>query len=425
LIVASDGRWKLRPLSADGILTIGRGVEADVHLDEPAASRRHARLEVAGAGDLRLIDLDSTNGTLVGGTLVRNVAVTVRPGEPILIGRTVLAVHAPPPSEGGPLPPLQPGLAMVHVERLVGKVAPTLYNVLLLGETGVGKGVVAKRIHERSTRAGGRFEQLNCAGLSAALLESELFGHVKGAFTHAVKDKPGLLEVAAGGTVFLDEVGEMPIEVQAKLLLAIENRVTRRVGDIQNRESDVRFIFATHRDLEAEIHRGRFRADFYHRINDLTIHIPPLRERRDEIEGLASQFARDEAAELKRDQPPTFDDDARAGLRRHDWPGNIRELRKLVQRAVLFTEGNAVTSRILVEAGLPDDVLPPSGSAEDVERRGVIDALIEYSGNQSRAAKQLGISRNTLRARMRKHGIKGPRSKDDPSKDGPSKDGPS
>jgi two-component system response regulator AtoC len=421
LIVAPDGTWRSELFPASGVLTIGRGGEVGVRLYDPVVSRRHARLETTAAGGFRIVDLGSANGTRVGGRVVRNDAVAVRPGQPILIGRTVLAVHAPsPPAVGSAAPPLRQGSAMVDVDALVEKSAPTLYNVLLLGETGVGKGVVARRIHERSTRAGGRFEQLTCAGLSATLLESELFGHRKGAFTGADKDKPGLLEEAAGGTVFLDEVGEMPLEVQAKLLVAIEQRVTRRVGSNRTTPIDVRFICATHRDLGAEIRRNRFRADFYHRISQVPIHIPPLRDRRDELDALVLQLSGDAAAHLKRERAPAFDDDARAGLHRHDWPGNIRELRNLVERAVLLTDGNVVCSRILVAAGLPDDLLPAAGSPEDLERRSLIDALVEHSGNQSRAARQLGISRNTLRARMQKYGLKGPRSKHDPSKGSPS-----
>jgi pSer/pThr/pTyr-binding forkhead associated (FHA) protein len=426
LIAAADGTWTSRSLPADGALTIGRGVESDIRLAERAASRRHARLEVAGAGSLRLVDLDSANGTLVGGRLVRNAAAPVRPGELILIGRTVLAVHVPPASEGCAPPLLQPRLATIGVDALVAKAAPTLISVLLLGETGVGKGVVAERIHHLSTRARGPLVQLNCAGLSAALLESELFGHERGAFTGAAQAKSGLLEAAAGGTVFLDEVGEMPMEVQAKLLVAIEQRIARRVGATRTTSIDVRFIFATHRDLEAEIRRGRFRADFFHRINGLTIGIPPLRQRLDELDGLISQFASDAAVSLQRDRPPVFDEDARAGLHRHDWPGNIRELRSVVARAVLFTEGNAVTSSILVAAGLPGDVLsPPDGSAEDAERKRLIAALAACGGNQSRAARMLGVARNTLIRWIQKHNIKRPRTKDDPSKDDPSKDDPS
>jgi len=413
LIVAADGTWRSRPLPTGGVLTIGRSAGVDVRVDERAVSRLHARLEVGGAGELRLVDLGSANGTLVGERLVRDVGVTVRPGEPILIGRTVLTVHAPSPARGSEdeRRPLRSGLALAGVDALVAKAAPTLISVLLLGETGVGKDVVAEQLHRLSTRAGGPLMRLNCAGLSAALLESELFGHERGAFTGAAQTKMGLLEVAAGGTVFLDEIGEMPLEVQAKLLLAIEQRVARRVGATRSTPIDVRFLSATHRDIEAEVRRDRFRADFYYRINGLTIRIPPLRERRDEIDGLISQFASDAAARMKRDWPPAFDADARARLHGHDWPGNIRELRSVVERAVLLAEGDVITTRVLVAAGLPAGP-PPAGSAEAAARDRVIAALTACGGNQSRAARMLGISRNTLIARIRRYGLLRPRSQD-------------
>ena len=381
-------------------------------------SRLHARLEVAGATELWLVDLGSENGTLVGGKLVRNITVPVRPGEPILIGRTLLAVHDLPPAQtpgGGPLP-VESVRAMDRVDAQVAKVAPTLRDVLLLGETGVGKGVIAERIHRLSTRARGPLTQINCAGLSAELLESELFGHERGAFTGAVQAKPGLLAKSAGGTVFLDEVGEMPMEVQAKLLLVIENRVTRRVGGTQSTPIDVRFIFATHRDLEAEIRRGRFRGDFYYRISGVSIHIPPLRERRDELDGLIALFAKGAAASLQRERPPELGEDARAALHRHDWPGNIRDLRNVVELAVLHAEDNEVTTRSLVAAGLPAGVLPPPGGpSEEAERERVIAALNACGGNQSRAARILNISRNTLIRRIRRYNLQRPRGKGRPS----------
>jgi len=414
LIVAADGTWTSRLLPTDGALVIGRGSEVDVRVDERAVSRRHARLEVTGVGGLRLVDLGSVNGTLVGCKLVRDDGVAVWPGEQILIGRTVLAVHAPQlarGSEGAPLPPVLPGLALAEVNALVARAAPTLYSVLLLGETGVGKGVIAERIHRLSARAGGPWVQLNCAGLSAALLESELFGHERGAFTGAAQTKPGLFEAAAGGTVFLDEIGEMPREVQAKLLVAIEQRVVRRVGATRSRPIDVRFISATAVDIEAESRRDRFRADFYYRINDLTIRIPPLRERRDELDGLIQQFA-SEASCTGRDRVPTFDDDARARLHSYAWPGNVRELRAIVRRAVLLAEGDLVTSHVLGTAGLPADARPPpvaSGSADDILRARVIDALAECGGNQTRAARMLRIARNTLIALMERFDLPRPR----------------
>jgi DNA-binding NtrC family response regulator len=279
---------------------------------------------------------------------------------------------------------------------------------------------------------------------------SELFGHERGAFTGAAQAKQGLLEAAAGGTVFLDEIGEMPLEVQAKLLLAIEQRTARRVGGMRSEAIDVRFISATHRDLEGEIRRGQFRADFYYRINGLTIRIPPLRERRDEIAQLTAQFAEEAARRMGRGAPPDFDEDARERLLEHDWPGNVRELRSVVERAVLLADGEGVTLRVLRSAGLPaaavagrgrpaptasmgstasmgamgaggaggdaEDATPrvrASTAEERAERERVIATLAACGGNQSRAARVLGISRNTLIARIRQYGLARPQRADE------------
>jgi len=417
LIVASDGTWTSRPLPTGGPLLIGRSSGVDIRVDERAVSRLHARLEVIAGGALRLVDLGSANGTLVGERLVHDAGVTVWPGEPILIGGTVLALHAPAlvrAAEEMPHPPRPPERALAGVDALVAKAAPTPISVLLLGETGVGKGVIAARLHRLSPRAGGPWVQLNCAGLPAALLESELFGHERGAFTGAAQAKPGLLEMAAGGTVFLDEVGDMPMEVQAKLLLAIDQRVARRVGAIQSTPIDVRFISATNKDLEAEIRGGRFRVDFYHRIKGFTIRIPPLRERRGELDGLIRQFASDAATSMSRDRPPAFDPDARARLYHHDWPGNVRELRRIVESAVMLADDDLVTSRVLDDAGLPVDALPPSEPAKIAKRDRLTAALAACGSNQTRAAKMLGISRNTLIAWMDEFDLPRPRGKGDP-----------
>ncbi|HWO17436.1 MAG TPA: sigma 54-interacting transcriptional regulator [Kofleriaceae bacterium] len=416
LIVAADGTWTSRPLPMNGSLTIGRSREADIWLTERAVSRQHARLETTRAGELRLIDLGSANGTRVGETVVRNSVVTVRSGEPIVIGRTVLVANVPAGTEHDAPSISQPGLVMGVLNKLIAKTAPTLVNVLLLGETGVGKGVIAEQIHRLSRRANAQLMQLNCAGFSATLLESELFGHERGAFTNATEAKPGLLEAAAGGTVFLDEVGEMPLEVQAKLLLAIETRVIRRLGATRARPIDVRFICATHRDLETEIRRGGFRADFYYRINGVTITIPPLRKRRDEIDGLITRFADDAARSWGLDRVPTFTDDALQVLRHYPWPGNIRELRHVVERAVLFSERGHVTARVLADGGLQAEALAAAEGADTgrgAERDRVVAALEACGGNQSQAARKLGIARNTLIARMRKYGLQRPRARGD------------
>ncbi|HMJ09877.1 MAG TPA: sigma 54-interacting transcriptional regulator [Polyangiaceae bacterium] len=427
LVVARDGTWSAHELPAVGSLTFGRGIEADVRVHEPSVSRLHAKLVVQADGQYALTDLGSANGTAVGGELIRSTTVDVKPGVPILLGGTVIVLQVPIHAASQQLAPSREqadspvSAAMAHVDALFSRVAPTQVNVLLLGETGVGKDVFAERLHRLSTRCQGPLLRLNCAGMAPALLESELFGHEKGAFTGAVQAKKGLLEVASGGTVLLDEIAEMPLEVQAKLLLALELRVMRRLGSTQDRPIDVRFICATHRDLQVEMQRERFRADFYFRINGVTIRIPPLRERLDELEGLVAQFARETSARLGSAEPPAFDASVLGALHRYHWPGNIRELRNVVERAVIFSDGRRVTEKELVVAELPraeavagtGSTLATAAADEDsAERERIMSALAECGGNQSRAAKRLGISRNTLIARIREFGLVRPRGRE-------------
>jgi DNA-binding NtrC family response regulator len=418
LVVAGDGTWSAHELPTSGTLTLGRGREAGVRIDERAVSRVHARLDIAEDGRFTLTDLGSANGTAVGTSVIRSQTVEVKPGEPLLFGQTVVVIQVPVPeranageperSEPRPAPL---SASMASVEALLVKIAPTLVNVLVVGETGVGKDVLAERLHQLSTRASGPFLRLNCAGLTPALLESELFGHEKGAFTGAVQTKKGLLEIAQGGTVLLDEIGEMPLEVQAKLLLALEQRVVRRLGATQTTAIDVRFVCATHRDLEAEMRRERFRADFYFRINGVTIRIPPLRERLEELDGLVARFAQDVSERSQLASVPRFDAEALGMLRAYAWPGNIRELRNVVERAVILSDGERVGRKELRLAELPETGANPGliGADDDPERRRVVAALAECGGNQSRAAKLLGISRNTLIARIRELGLARPR----------------
>jgi MoxR-like ATPase len=231
--------------------------------------------------------------------------------------------------------------AIEALRPLVERVAPTNINVLILGETGVGKEVLARRIHELSPRASAPLLCVNCAALSETLLESELFGHERGAFTGAVQSKPGLLEVAEGGTVLLDELGEMPLSIQAKLLRVVEQRSVTRVGGLKARLIDVRFIAATHRDLEAEIARRRFREDLYYRLNGVSLVVPPLRERVDEIRPLAEEFAGSFARQMRRTAPKLSSGTYRA-LERYAWPGNVRELRNVMERAVLLCQADVI-----------------------------------------------------------------------------------
>ncbi len=307
---------------------------------------------------------------------------------------------------------------MRALHALVKKVAQGDISVLLLGETGVGKEVFAEALHAASPRAGKPFQKFNCASFTETLLESELFGHEKGAFTGAVKAKPGLIESANGGSVLLDEVGEMPLSTQVKLLRVLEAREVMRVGDVRPRPIDVRFIAATHRDLEAQVAKGYFRQDLFFRLNGISLVIPPLRERIAELESLARHFIARAARQFGKSPEPTLTPEALALLQNYAWPVNLRELRNMLERAVLLAN-----DRFLGPDDLPLDKLSatpltrPAGEvhhpmvAPDVEgeRAKVVAALELHGGNQTLAARALGISRRTMLNRLDAYAIPRPR----------------
>jgi two-component system response regulator AtoC len=236
---------------------------------------------------------------------------------------------------------------MERLQKLVDRVAPSDISIVIHGETGVGKEVMAKELHRLSFRQGKPFVGLNCAALTETLLESELFGHERGSFSGAVATKPGLFEVADKGTVFLDEVGEMSLAIQAKLLRVLEERTVLRVGGLHPRSIDVRFLAASHKDLEDEVAAGRFRQDLYFRLNGITLEIPPLRERTGEIEGLSTSFIADSCRRSRRADVPTLSRDALQWLKSYAWPGNIRELRNVIERSVLLCSGAKITTEHL------------------------------------------------------------------------------
>jgi transcriptional regulator with PAS, ATPase and Fis domain len=308
---------------------------------------------------------------------------------------------------------------MTRVFELVRKVADHPITVLVRGETGVGKEVVAGAIHKASSRRNGPLVRLNCASLPETLLESELFGHEKGAFTGADRRKLGFFEAAHGGTLFLDEIGEMTPALQAKLLRVLETRRIMRVGGTDEIEIDVRVICATHRDLETESRRGNFRADLFFRIGAFTILIPPLRDRSAEIEALARTFLQHATTEQQR--PPTLSPAAVLALRRYQWPGNVRELRNAIERALVLHDHGVIDVEDLPdsirEARLAPEAIAATPFALDgrrdvrdhiaeLERTTIAAALEACKHNQTEAAKQLGISRRTLIYRMEKHGLK-------------------
>ncbi|AKT44154.1 uncharacterized protein CMC5_083940 [Chondromyces crocatus] len=503
LRVVGAGMVETHYLAPGRDLVIGRARTADVPVDDRLASRQHAVLRTGPP--VTIEDLGSANGTRVGDRLLRaGEPVSLTPGEVVQIGGLLLilqgglperpsspgradasvgrAASSRPPPPRDPLPtllddeapatrvgalveppsraggaggaggagcaggtgPVVRAPAMMALYALVDRVAASPLSVLLLGETGVGKEVTAEAIHNRSQRAQRPFLRLNCAALSESLLESELFGHEKGAFTGAAQTKPGLLETAEGGTVFLDEVGELPLSTQVKLLRVLEERQVLRVGGLKPRPIEVRFVAATNRDLTLEVERGTFRRDLYFRLNGISLMIPPLRERVGEIPELSRLFLSMTADRLGR-PAPRLRHDALALLERHTWPGNVRELRNVVERAAVLCAGSEITPEHLLldvasasppppsvspgrpaataapAAGVPgrpssspstaDDAPPATlrGSLEPLERQRILDVLERCGGNQTQAARQLGISRGTLLSRLDAYGVPRPR----------------
>ena len=303
--------------------------------------------------------------------------------------------------------------AMREVLRLVDKVAPTEARVLIRGESGVGKELVARAIHSLSPRAEGPFVQLNCAAIPVDLVESELFGHEKGAFTGAVSARKGRFELADGGTLFLDEIGDMPLGAQAKVLRAIEEGEFERVGGMNTVKVDVRIIAATNKDIEAEIRMGKFREDLYYRLNVVSISVPPLRERREDVPALAQHFCREFCrANGKREK--VISGEALRVLKSYDWPGNVRELKNTIERLVILGEGDTISADDVMLALLrsPSPQIRSSGRSlremvEDYERRLVVMELEANGWNISRTAEKLGIDRSNLQKKIKAWRLKG------------------
>ncbi len=338
--------------------------------------------------------------------LLRLAVERALPGSPT--GEGARAAHRPAPTLLGVSAAIRELLD--QIERVATSRAP----VLIRGETGTGKELVARALHERSDRARAGFVPVNCGALTETLLESELFGHVRGAFTGADRDRPGLVEEADGGTLFLDEVGEMTPSLQVKLLRTLETGEVRRVGDRHDRRVDVRVVSATHRDLDSDVASGRFRQDLYYRLNTVTLEVPPLRRRRVDIPFLAQHFA-----EMLGEQTArriTLDESFLDALSRHDFPGNVRELRNAVERAIaLATSDDSVSADLLPRSFDPSHGVgvgvaeTPGGTlrerVEHLERDAIREAEALCAGNRTRMARQLGLSRLGLRKKMRRLGL--------------------
>ncbi len=303
--------------------------------------------------------------------------------------------------------------AMQQLRQHVEMAAPTNGRVLILGENGTGKELVARTIHHSSRRKNGPFVEVNCAAIPEELIESELFGHVRGAFTGAVSDKPGRFEQANGGTIFLDEIADMSLKTQAKVLRVLQEQVMERVGGTQRIRVDVRVLAATNKDLPAEIKAGRFREDLYFRLNVIPIFVPPLRSRPQDIPLLADHFMAVVSAEYGR-RPKRLTPEASARLQQYGWPGNVRELRNVVERVIIMGSGDAITAQDLAflgRDGMPearpviDGAVPLATARDQFEKDYILQTLAAQQGNMSRTAEVLGVERSNLYKKLRAFGI--------------------
>jgi two-component system, NtrC family, response regulator AtoC len=437
LVALTGEQLRVFDLAGRTEVSVGRHESNDVQLDHPSVSRCHARLRLDT--NITIEDLGSANGTFVhdrtGGQgktekLLRvqapGAAVTV--GESLLLGAVsvVMRHRAAPPDAGA----LVNDAGMEAVYAQAARAAAATINVLLLGETGVGKEVLARWIHARAHPTRGPFVALNCAAFSEALLEGELFGYEKGAFTGAAMARPGLFEAADGGTLFLDEVGELPSAMQAKFLRVLEERAVLRIGARAPRAITARIIAATNRDLEVEVRAGRFREDLYYRLNGLSLAIPPLRERPDAIVPLARSFVESAYRQLER-RPLVLAPETLQLLQRHHWPGNVRELKNVAERAVVLCDEVVIAPRYLPAAlnapGAAEETAAPAASLEafspevtperfqaqleSLHRARIVEALNRCAGNQTQAAKLLGMARRTLVSQLVELGVPRPRTR--------------
>ena len=428
VLVVVTGKSRGQRLSVGERVRIGKAADNDLVLADDTVSRHHCELSRSANG-ISIKDLGSTNHTRVGRTIVREA--TVEPGATLTVGDVDLILRTEPnrahilPSEQSEFgEALGPSLAMRTLFGVLEHIAPTDAPVLLEGETGTGKDVLARSIHQKSRRASAPFVVVDCGAVSYNLIESELFGHERGAFTGAVATRQGAFETAGEGTVFLDEVGELPIDVQPKLLRVIESHEFRRVGGNKTLRANARIVAATKRNLKDEVERGKFREDLYFRLAVVPIHVPALRQRRDDIPMLVSHFL-----ELAKKRDPKasevrLDKSTVAALAAHDWPGNVRELRNVLDRAIYIATASGMKDLHLVDLpvgppakseGAGTFVFDAGESYRDVKARyetefekSFVAWLLErHAGNISAAAREAKMDRKHLYDLARKHGLRG------------------
>ncbi len=411
-LVVVDGPDRGKEVVPDrAVVRVGSSKEVDLHLSDPTVSRYHCELSMKGER-VRVVDTGSMNGTFVSGVRFRDAEVPL--GTPLQLGKTTIRVTVGDETIEVPLSTrdrfgtlLGRSARMREVFAVLERIAPSNATVLLEGESGTGKELAAEGIHGSSPRSSGGFVVFDCGAVPHDLVESALFGHVRGAFTGAIADRRGVFEEADGGTLFFDEIGELPLDLQPKLLRALEKREVRPVGGSATLGCDVRVVAATNRSLVAEVNAGRFREDLYYRLSVVKVTMPPLRERLEDVPLLVGLFLASLAAEGA--EPPKLSDGQIAAMAARPWPGNVRELKNAVERVVALS-GAAASGPIAVggasKAAPPDLSVPFHEACDGFARRYLEATLRRSAGNVSAAARAAGVSRKLIQRMMTKYGLR-------------------
>lgn len=434
IVYSPDGNRRKFELGTKKIIRIGKKTDNDIVVNDKTVSRYHVEIHHNDDNSYLLKDLNSTNGTTINDMKVREAYLSQ--GDQVEIGETKIEfqtydenVQIEPSEENYFSDMVGKSKKIRQIFGILKRISPSQATVIIEGETGTGKELVAKAIHENSLRKDKPFITFDCSAVAANLIESELFGHMKGAFTGAIKDRVGAFEAANGGTIFLDEIGELTLDLQPKLLRALEQREIKRVGSTKSVSLDVRVISATNRNLKDEVQNGKFREDLYYRLSVVKIQVPPLRERLEDIPLIVEKIL--SAARFNRKPDGTFyvtrvEDDALKILQRYQWPGNVRELNNVIERSVSFSENGIIKGSHLqyvfseIESGGEEATVRLEGInldkpfkeakqavVESFEKEYLQELLERNKGNVSKAAREAKIDRKHLRNLLIKYAIIG------------------